>query len=189
MAYGYLRAFDEFIHRERPEDYLDCLQTTEAIKQKRTEIYDREDEILRGFLTAARPYRYSPMARLPHTPAGICPLSIDELNELRTLKRDLFQLVYDRFSRYGASSLPKWFGTPGHNRSERIFDWWEYWEHIEPRSTPSNSTEYFFYDMSLPGRPFDRQSVWDPNTRTEALEPSEPQGPIISQDFRLAMAF
>ena len=113
----------------------------------------------------------------------VCNLSQTEANTLRAMKRDLFQLAYDRFTQFGETSLPKRFGTRDRARSEKILDWWEQWEHVDP--PPHSPTT----EVSVPGRPFDQQYVWDPNTGLAHQEPNPPMGPIVPADFQNAMAF
>lgn len=194
FAYGYMRAFDEFLHRRAPEDYDSSYASTEAIKEKRLEVFRVESDLLFDMLRSGRPGFASPVRGNPPGTGEAVRLTADELARIRNLKMDLFALVYDRFATFGPESLPKSFGTPGFVRSERIFDWWEEWEHLDGRSfnpdpylvSPSG---YSFSHMVFSGRPFDRQPVWDPTTRRAQLEATVPIAPAVPQDFVLAMTY
>jgi predicted acylesterase/phospholipase RssA len=200
LSYGYMRAFDEFFRRENSESIWaadartpdDCHLSTESIVQLRYTIWEVEEQFLKDMLVSSRPSYAGPSSRDPSIILDLCHLTAAELNELRALKRDLFQRVYSRFTRFGASSLPKSFGSRGRPRSERIFDWWESWEHIDPREVPSfvaDDTVFSWLALSLPGRPFDPQIIWDQSTGNEMPEPIPPQPPTVPQDFALAMTF
>jgi hypothetical protein len=186
LAYGWMRAFDEFLKRENPTRYLNAYGSTEDIVQYRLNIWRREEQILLDMLHSPRPSFAAPDARDASVTDETCNLTAMEASQLRTLKRDLFQLVYDRFSQYGEASLPKGFGTPDAVRSERIFDWWEQWEHVDPRPTPP-TRQVSAPRLSLPGRPFDQQNLWDSNTGRTQREPNPPQPPIVPADFNAAM--
>jgi predicted acylesterase/phospholipase RssA len=186
LAYGWMRAFDEFLKRENPTRYLNAYWSTEYIVQYRLNIWRREEQILLDMLHSARSTFPAPDARDPSVTDETCNLTAMEASHLRTLKRDLFQLVYDRFSQYGEASLPKGFGTPRDVRSERIFDWWEQWEHVDPRPTPPTRQVSAPW-LSLPRRPFDQQNLWDPNTGRIQREPNPPQPPIVPAAFTAAM--
>jgi NTE family protein len=185
LAYGWMRAFDEFLQRENPAQYDDVYQSTESIVQQRSTIWQREEQALLDMLHSPRPAFGMPNARNPNVTDTTCNLTSPEVTELRMLKRDLFQLVYSRFSRFGEASLPKGFGTPGDVRSERIYDWWEQWEHVDPRPTPPGTAAW----LSLPGQPFDQQTLWDPNSGVAQRESSPPPLPMVPADFVAAMTF
>jgi predicted acylesterase/phospholipase RssA len=186
FAYGWMRAFDEFLKREDPGRFQDASASTEQIFRQRVAIWEREEQALNDMLFTGRAHFGSPDARNPAVTNQISDLSVTEANELRSMKRDLFQLVYDRFVRFGEHSLPKAFGTPADFRSETIFQWWEQWEHVDPRLTPP-TTEVGAPHLSLPGKPFDQQKLWDPNSGVSAPEPNAPQAPVVPADFVLAM--
>lgn len=174
-----MRAFDEFRRREGYPDADASYQTTELIIQKRLEIYDRETEWLHADwgdpAGSYRPYYGAPSARPPYNVYGTSPFRTNELSGFRVLKQELFQLVYDRYVQFGPASLPKWFGSAGNERRQTIFDWWEQWEHIEPLTDPAPTVDFHFLEMSLPGRPFDQQKIWDP-TNGLTVEPFPPRG-------------
>ena len=184
LAYGWMRAFDEFLKREDVARYQDAYQSTEQIIQCRFNIWQREEDILIDMLWGPRP-SFTALDVRTGDPVRTCNFTSSELNDLRALKRDLFQMVYDRFGRFGETSLPKGFGAQGNVRSETIFDWWEQWEHVDARATPQGTLSQ--PHLVLPERPFDQHSLWDPNTGRRQLEPSPPQPPIVPADFDAAM--
>ncbi|MBC7987301.1 MAG: patatin-like phospholipase family protein [Sphingomonadaceae bacterium] len=192
LAYGYMRAFDEFLRRNSSADYAEAYASSEEIIRKRRGIYDWEDGLLASLLGAGpgsgRPYSAWPAAREPSVQQGGMPLTRDELAAGRVLKHELFQLVHHRFTRFGPASLPKGFGAVGADRRERIFDWWEFWEHIDERLNPSSAEGFSWYPMALPGKPFDRQTIWNSATQRTELEISQPQAPVVPQSFLLAMS-
>lgn len=179
MAYGFMRAFDAFRGREYPFERIDLTASTQVIVHLRYECYELEKQFLSG-PNIVRGWFFGHSAR-GHGQIRTFAFLPDELAVLRAKKLELFQWVLMRFNRWGQSSLPKHFGSPGSGRDEKLSDWWEHWETIDPRLIDS-----VYWTMN--GKPFDQQQIFDrsaPGSRR--MESTQPRGPVVPNHFAIAM--
>jgi hypothetical protein len=97
LAYGYMRAFDEFFRRENsgnnqlaPDSTPDaCHLSTELIVRLRRAIWELEEQVLRDMLVRRGPDRTEASPRDPAIILDVSYFTADELSLLRALKRDL----------------------------------------------------------------------------------------------------